>query len=86
MKKVTIDVPEEVIRASKIPPNEVPDRLRNELAVRLYDQGIVSFGKARQLAGATKWEFHRLLGQMGIARQYEVEDLDTDLDTLEHLG
>lgn len=86
MKKVSIEVPEDILRATKIPPNEASERLRQELAVRLYDQGLLSFGKARQLAGATKWEFHRLLGSMGIARQYDIEDLETDLETLHHLS
>jgi len=83
MKKLSIEVPEDILRATKIPPKEAAERLRKELAVRLYDQGILSFGKARQLAGDTKWEFHRLLGVMGIARQYDLEDFQTDLETLE---
>jgi len=86
MKKISIEVPEDIIRATRIPPKEASERLQRELAVRLYDQGILSFGKARKLAGATKWEFHRLLGSMGIPRQYDLEDLQDDLETLEKLS
>lgn len=33
-----------------------------------------------------KWEFHMLLGEEGIARRYDVEELEADLRTLEALG
>jgi len=81
MRKISIEVPEDILRATKIPLKEAPERLQKELAVRLYEQGILTFGKARQLAGTTKWEFHRLLGAMGITRQYDLDDFQTDLET-----
>lgn len=86
MRKISIEVPEDILRATKIPLKEAPERLKKELAVRLYEQGILTFGKARQLAGITKWEFHRLLGSMGIPRQYDLDDFQTDLDTLQKLS
>jgi predicted HTH domain antitoxin len=33
----------------------------------------------------TKWEFHLLLGQENIERSYDLEELETDLETLEKL-
>ena len=69
-----------------MPPEEVPIRLERELAIRLYAKGLLSFGKARQLAGMTRWDFHELLGEEGILRRYDVEELEEDLQTLEELG
>ena len=46
----------------------------------------MSFGKARELAGMNKWEFHLLLGDEGIVRRYDMEELEEDLKTLEALG
>jgi hypothetical protein len=52
----------------------------------IYAKGLLSFGKARQLAGMTRWDFHELLGEEGILRRYDVEELEEDLQTLEELG
>ena len=72
-------------RQRPLPPDELPDRLRRELAIRLYDKGLLSFGKARQLAGMTRWDFRNLLGREGILRRYDVAELEEDLRTLEAL-
>ena len=86
MTRLCIEVPEDLLQAIRLPPEEVPVRLRRELAIRLYAKGLLSFGKARQLAGMTRWDFHDLLGEEGILRRYDVEELKEDLQTLEDLG
>lgn len=83
--QVQIDIPEECLRAIKLPEQEMQDRLKKELALRLYSKNLLSFGKARQLAGMTRWEFHDMLGQEGIVRRYDVQELEEDLKTLEEL-
>ena len=84
--QLSIDIPEELIHAIKLPPNEIPTRLKRELAVRLYIKGLLSFGKAREFAGMTRWDFHDLLGAEGVIRRYDVNDLEDDLQTLEVLS
>lgn len=86
MAKLTIEFPEDLVESLKMPRDEASRRLKEELAVRLYEKGLLAFGKARELAGMTKWEFHFLLGREGIPRHYDVEDLKEDLKTLEELG
>ena len=76
---------DEIRDALRIPPDEQEDRLRRELALRLYEKGLLSLGKARQLAGMEKWNFLLLLAQDGISRQYDKNELDRDLSTLNHL-
>lgn len=76
---------DEIQDALRIPPDEQKDRLRRELALRLYEKGLLSLGKARQLAGMEKWNFLLLLAQDGISRQYDKRELDRDLSTLNHL-
>lgn len=85
MQQFSIEFPPDVIQAMKLPPEEAPWRIRRELAVRLYDKGILSFGKARELAGMTRWAFHDLLGGEGIPRRYGIEELEEDLETLERM-
>jgi len=85
MGKLVLEMPDELLEALRIPPEERVMRLRRELAVRLYQKGLLSFGKARELAGMEKWEFHDLLGKEGIIRHYDLEDLQDDLKTLERM-
>ena len=83
--KMILEIPAELKQALRVPPEEQLARLRRELAVRLYQKDLLSFGKARELAGMSKWEFHFLLGEEGIVRRYDAEELEEDLRTLESL-
>ncbi len=76
---------DELQDALRIPPDEQEGRLRRELALRLYEKGLLSLGKARQLAGMEKWNFLLLLAQDGISRQYDKKELNRDLSRLNHL-
>ncbi len=51
-----------------------------ELALALYEEKILSFGKARELADMSKWEFHDLLNKRGIKRHYNKENLEEDIE------
>ena len=83
--QLVIDVPEDVIYAIKLPTEEIPSRLKRELAVRLYQKGLLSFGKARRLSGMTRWDFHDVLGEEGVSRRYDLEELEEDLKTLKEM-
>jgi predicted HTH domain antitoxin len=75
-----IDVPADVYEALNVPEDEREEVLRRELAVSLYREGILSFGKARELAEMDKEAFHRLLGERNVERHYTSEELDDDLE------
>jgi predicted HTH domain antitoxin len=68
-----------VVRGIQLPASEVEARLRQELAVGLYSQHILSFGKARELAEMSQYEFGDLIGSRGIPRHYTEADLEADL-------
>ena len=74
-----LNIPDSVVSAIRIPEQHVPQALLRELAVALYAQAYLSFGKARELADMRKYEFGHLLGERGIARHYEEEDLRDDI-------
>lgn len=82
MEKIIIEIPEKILRSIKIPHGEINERVKQELAIRLYEQGILTFGKARELAGMNKWDFHDLLGKKGIIRKYDMKELERDLKTI----
>lgn len=72
------EIPDEVYDAFALPEEEREPAVKRELGVALYTHGILSFGKARELAGLTKREFHQLLGDRDIERHYTLEELDED--------
>lgn len=49
-----IVIPEDIITAMKLPRKEVERELKIDLAVILYQRGVLSLGKAAKLAGVTK--------------------------------
>ena len=81
-KRVVIEVPEGL----RIPPGELEERLRIELALRLYEKGIASLGQARRIAGLSKWDFLELLAREGIPLHYGEEELKEDLEVAKKLA
>ena len=80
MSDIIIDIPSDIAMALKISDREAPSALRRELAIQLYAQHLLSFGKARQLAYLSKWQFAELLGQRGIERHYNEQSLQEDME------
>ena len=78
---VEIELPDWV----RLPRGEVEKRVKVELALRLYQKGIISMGQARRLAGLSKWDFLELLAKEKIPLSYDVEELGKDLKTVEEL-
>ena len=82
VRRVVIEVPEGL----RIPPGELEERLRIELALRLYEKGIASLGQARGIAGLSKWDFLELLAREGIPLHYGEEELKEDLEATRRLA
>jgi len=61
---ISIEIPREVVHAARMAPQD----LRRELAIYLYQQGRLSFGKAREMAGMTVWAFQQLFSEQGNSR------------------
>jgi predicted HTH domain antitoxin len=78
---VTIEIPREIAHAARM----TPQALKEELALALYASDKLSFGKARELAGLTAWEFQERLGRRGIPVHYDLDAYEEDLKTLEAL-
>lgn len=79
---VSIEVPRDVLHSARMTPQE----MRCELAIVLYQQGKLSFGKAREMAGMTVWAFQQLLGSRDIPVHYDVAEYEEDLRTLKEVG
>ncbi|MBE9199628.1 MULTISPECIES: UPF0175 family protein [unclassified Nodularia (in: cyanobacteria)] len=75
-----ISISDSIVQAIRLPEQRIEQELLQELAIALYAQDILSFGKARELAQMDKYEFGQLLGRRGVLRHYGDEELDDDLN------
>ena len=66
MSQITIDIPEETLRALKIAPGDAADALRMAAAVKLYELGRLSSGAAAALAGVPRVVFLAKLADYGV--------------------
>jgi len=76
---ITLDIPDSVVKSFRVPEAELEQRLRMELAVTIYAQGLLSFGKAAELANMSRFQFADLVTERGIAPHYGPEELAEDL-------
>lgn len=74
-----IEIPDSVISSLRLPEQEIDARLRTELAVALYARGILSFGKASELADLSRSAFAEQVSERGVSRHYAEEELAQDL-------
>ena len=75
-----LDIPESVASSLRLPVPEIAPRLRTELAIALYAQGILPFGKACELAESSRYAFADLVASRNIPRHYAEDDLSLDLE------
>ena len=80
MSKLLVEIPEDVTDALRLPPAEQERELRRELAVALYQRGVLAFGKSRRLAEMSCREFDQLLGDRKVIRHYSEDDLRDDIE------
>ena len=85
MKTMTLDIPGSVLTSVKIPRNRLKTDLKRELALQLYRENMISFANAHRMADMSKAEFHYLLGEREIPRQYDLEDYEKDMENLAKL-
>ncbi len=76
---VKLDISRDILDSARL----TAPQLKVELAVYLYQQGRLSVGKARQLAGMSLWEFRQLLASRGISPHFGVEELYEDVEAIE---
>jgi len=77
---LNLEIPDSIVQAIRLPEGRISEELFKELAVALYAQGALSFGKARELASMKKHEFGQLLGERGVSRHYGQDELEDDLN------
>jgi len=66
MAELTVQYPDDLLLASGRPRSVVEEELRFELAVRLFEVGQLSLGKAAEVAGLSTPRFGEELGRLKI--------------------
>jgi predicted HTH domain antitoxin len=80
MGMVQIDVPDEVLISLKESPETISHELSILAAVKLFELGKLSSGRAAQLADMSRVEFLGVLGQYRVSPfMLTVEDLERDI-------
>ena len=87
MQTRRVEVPEELLERlqdSRLGRRSTADQVKVALATHLYLEGLISIGKAAELAGEPRIEFEWLLSEMGLPiAQYDETDYDQDLRSVE---
>ena len=81
-RSIQFQMPFDVLQVARL----TEDELRRELALHLFREQKLSFGKARELAQMSPWAFMHLLGSRDIAVHYDIAEYEEDLQTLKALG
>lgn len=76
-----VTLPDNILAQANLTEKE----LRIEIALLLYSQKRLSSGQARELGGLNIYEFQQLLTDRDLFVNYEVEDLEADLKTIQSL-
>ena len=79
---MSVVIPDNILLATKM----TEDELKLEIAIMLYQQEKISSGKVRSWTGLTVIEFQNELAKRGLYINYDVEDFQLDVKTLQLLG
>lgn len=85
-----IDLPDDLYRslsAFGLTKEKIAAESRKLLAVKLFKEKLLSFGKAAALSGLNKWEFVDLLGESGVSViDYDRDELKREIKTAERFS
>jgi len=65
--------------------SETVSTIKEIVALHLYKNGTISLGKAGEIMGLSKQEMLHLLSIRRIPINYDVNDLESDLETLDRV-
>lgn len=80
MKQVTFAYPEDLEQAVRLTPAELAAQVRLMAALKMFELGKLSSGKAAELAGISRVEFLEACGRYGVSIfNYPPEEIEAEL-------
>lgn len=83
---VTMDVPRDALLAADIPTANAQAGIRKHLALYMFKERILSFGKATELSGMSKPDFLEFVGSRGVSLNYDTDDYQEDVNAIRELA
>jgi predicted HTH domain antitoxin len=81
MTTLTIELPESLLAALRRTPQEMSAEIRLAAAIDWYRRGLVSQGRAAEIAGLGRADFiHELAARQTEAVQVNLDNLDKELE------
>ena len=80
---IQMDLPKEILIAADISEADASADIKKCLALYLFKERILSFGKAAALSGLDKLSFLELAGSKGIPLNYDLDDYQEDMGLIE---
>ena len=81
MAELTLQYPDELLRGSGKSRTAIEQELKFQLAIRLFEVGELSLGKAAELAGLAKLQFMDELGKLKVpVIRLEGDELEAELN------
>jgi len=78
--QVSIELPREVFSALRQDPAGFVREMRVAAAVKWYETGVISQGKAAEIAGLSRAEFVNALNQFGVSPfQYSADEIVSEV-------
>lgn len=77
MHTIEITIPDDAL--GDIDDEKLATLAREAVLVRLYDQGLISSGRAAQLLNMTRWDFLDLLGEYGVSFFDDTANLEQEM-------
>ena len=74
-----VHIPSSVADAIALPDDRKASEVKSTLAIALYREGLLSFGKTRELADLSPYAFAQLLGTQGVDRHYGDTEFEEDM-------
>ena len=80
---ILIEIPEEIAENFRLPPKQIKNHLKRELAIRLVRECICTSAQGARLAQMPRLAFERLLGERKVPWPGNIDDIKEDISTLE---